>query len=936
MKRLTWILLFSALVASAQSIPGTDRLYLSGRGSDDAQPWDFFCTAGRNSGFWTTIRVPSCWEQEGFGTYDYGYEEKGRQPLFPQQLASDEGIYRREFVVPPEWKGRQVRIVFEGVLTDTHVSVNGTEVGPVHQGGFYQFSYDITNKLQYDRANKIEVRVRERSANESVNRAERSGDYWNFGGIFRPVYLESRPRDAIERVAIDARADGTFTADVFLTTGAGADSEITAQVRSLDGKEFGGAIQQAAPAGASTLRLTGKLANPRLWSAETPHLYTVDFALRRGSQPVHQIHQRFGFRTFEVRPSGGFYLNGHKLTIKGVNRHSFWPETGRTLSIQRHREDIQLMKEANMNAVRMSHYPPDAEFLDMCDEAGLYVLNELAGWQGAYDTPTGTRLIKQIVARDVNHPSILFWDNGNEGGENLEVDDEFAKHDPQGRPVLHPWGTFRGINTRHYRPYDVTAQLADEQNIFMPTEFLHGLYDGGHGAGLDDFWKIMGEKPRAAGGFLWSWADETIARMDQGGRLDPRRDLAPDGLVGPHLEKEGSYYTVRDIWSPVQIPISELPAGFSGTLPIRNRYDFLALSTCRFQWQLLRYAPPGTLKNLRTLLAHGTVNGPDVAPRSDGTLVLPLPERWRDADVLRLTAFDGSGRDIATWAWSLKQGIVPADEKSATSKAASTVADDAGSLVLTAGRVSVRISKSTGLLSGIVRDGRPFSLGNGPRVVAYGRDDRTFIPLPLEPARMEQIQSRQEGGAAIVEASYAGPVRKLRWTLQPNGDLQIDYVLRGPGMVEIYGLDFDYPEEKVKAKTWLGAGPYRVWQNRLRGPFIDQWDVDYNDTVPGETYVYPEFKGWFRDWRWVAYTTTEGRVAFLNDGSAKYFGAYSPRDGKVNPVINVPRLGLGIYHVIPATGTKGSRPEQLGPQSQPQNITGEVKGTLVIRMLDQW
>ena len=133
-------------------------------------------------------------------------------------------------------------------------------------------------------------------------------------------------------------------------------------------------------------------------------------------------------------------MSRNEPSKKGACRHSFWPETGRTLSLANQREDVRLMKEANMNAVRMSHYPPDVEFLDLCDEAGLYVLDELGGWQQHYDTPTGRKLIAEMVPRDVNHPSILFWDNGNEGGENQENDDEFAKYDPQQRP-----GRLRGF-----------------------------------------------------------------------------------------------------------------------------------------------------------------------------------------------------------------------------------------------------------------------------------------------------------------------------------------------------------------------------------------------------------------------------------------------------------------------------------------------------------
>lgn len=947
--RLVLRLLAASLLALAVSqlhLDGaplkTETLYLSGTGSHDAVTWDFFCTGGRNSGFWTKIAVPSCWEQQGFGTYDYGVELKPSKRLTTQQRVPDEqGLYRREFTVPAEWRGRVVRLVFDGVLTDTEVKLNGQPVGPVHQGGFYQFRHDITDKLLFDAPNLLEVAVSKHSANASINVAERMGDYWNFGGIFRPVRLEALPQQFIDRVAIDARADGAFRADVFLGGNLPAGNHVVAQIKTLAGEPVGAPLSAAVASGERQVTLRGQIPSPTTWTAETPNLYLVDVTLNAGTfaPSGHTLTQRFGFRTFEVRLGDGLYLNGRKVVLKGVNRHSFWPETGRTLSPERHREDVRLMKEANMNAVRMSHYPPDAEFLDLCDEAGLYVLDELSGWQGHYDTPTGRRLIAQMIARDVNHPSILFWDNGNEGGWNTENDDEFAKHDPQQRPVLHPGPlappfSFRGVNTRHYREYAETAAFTDGPDIFLPTEFLHGLFDGGHGAGLDDFWPLMSEKPHAAGGFLWSWMDEAVARTDENGRLDARRDLAPDGIVGPHHEKEGSFYTVREIWSPVQIPLRELPADFSGALPVRNRYDFLNLASVTFEWRLMKFAPPGAPLFHRTLLALGRFAGPDVAARADGELKLALPADWRDADVLFLTAIDARQRELWTWSWRWKSGAAAIGLAQETQSTV-TLAQNATEIVASVGRNTARFSPSTGRLISLERDGRPISLGNGPRLAAFRRNERVLQPVAPTTGKLVSLQAKMEGTSAVITVISEGGVRSARWTVAPTGDLRLDYEFDGPGTVDLLGIDFDYPEEKMKSKEWFGSGPYRVWANRLKGGSLWRWDTEYNDNIPGVTWQLPEFKGWFSRWEWIAFTTTEGRFAFLNDGGSPYVGVYSPRDGKNNPVLTLPRLGLGVYQVIPAIGTKGSLPSTLGPQGQPQNITGTMQGSLVIRLLDQ-
>jgi hypothetical protein len=171
------------------------------------------------------------------------------------------------------------------------------------------------------------------------------------------------------------------------------------------------------------------------------------------------------------------------------------------------------------------------------------------------------------------------------------------------------------------------------------------------------------------------------------------------------------------------------------------------------------------------------------------------------------------------------------------------------------------------------------------------------VPV-AEAGQLATFTTKRDGETQSVIATYTGALREVRWTVGPDGDVRLDYELKGPGLVDILGVDFDYPEEKMRSKEWLGNGPYRVWANRLRGGWLNRWDTEYNDPVPGLSWTYPEFKGWFSRWEWMAFTTTEGRFAFLNDGGQPYVGVYSPRDGKNNPVLNIPRLGLGVYQVI--------------------------------------
>lgn len=468
---------FLATTARGASPIETSRHYLSGTDKDSDVRWDFMCTSGRNSGKWTKIKVPSCWETQGFGTYYYGWEEP--------ENSTETGHYRHRFRAAKEWRGKSVSIVFEGSMTDTEVRINGKKAGATHEGGFYRFSYDISGLLDYGKTNTLEVSVKKCPANPSVYRAERQTDFWLFGGIYRPVYIEVKPTAHIESIAVDARADGTLSVRPYVN--GCDDGQVSVYVESIDGKRISDTATGPAD---STISLRVPSASP--WSHESPTLYRVVAELGKDGRTLHRVSEKTGFRTIEYRECDGFYLNGQRIIFKGVNRHCFWPESGRTLSRRISLDDALLIKEMNMNAVRMSHYPPDKEFLEICDSVGLLVIDELCGWQKKYDTPTARRLARAVVERDRNHPSVIMWANGNEGGWNTDADGDYAVYDLQKRPVIHPWERFSGTDTKHYPDYNYVVNSSTyDYDIYFPTEFMHGNFDGGAAASLSDFWEAM-------------------------------------------------------------------------------------------------------------------------------------------------------------------------------------------------------------------------------------------------------------------------------------------------------------------------------------------------------------------------------------------------------------------------------------------------------------
>lgn len=901
----------------------TQTIYLSGTDKDHTVDWDFFCTKGRKSGVWTKIPVPSCWELQGFGSYNYGHDKV---------RSDEEGLYRHRFRLPKEAAGKKVVIVFEASMTDTEVKVNGKLAGPVHQGAFYEFKCDITPLIKFSEENLLEVKVSKQSSNFSVNQAERVSDFWIFGGIFRPVYLQLLPQEHIERSALKAEMDGSFLVDVYISNPQRA-TAVEGQIITLDGKPVGKAFSSPINKSGEKTILTTRTANPVLWNPEKPHLYTLQLRLKEGTRTVHTTTERFGFRTVDLRPRDGIYVNGQKIKFKGVNRHSFYPSSGRTTSAALNVADVLLMKGMNMNAVRMSHYPPDKNFLDACDSLGLFVLDELTGWQKAYDTVVGRKLVKELVVRDVNHPSVIMWDNGNEGGNNLALDGDYHLYDPQHRPVIHPWEVFGGVDTRHYKPYDCCfeSQFYGKE-VFFPTEFQHGMFDGGHGAGLNDYWNAMMQNPLSAGGFLWSFSDEAVVRTDKNGELDADGTHGPDGILGPYREKEGSFYTIKEIWSPVYVDRKSITPQFDGKLRVENRYHYTNLEEVKFGWKLVNFPAPGTKEVGYNEAKRGVVASPDIAPDGVGHLTLNLPAGWQAHDALFLTATDVHNRELATWSWSLQTAKDAADklvDQNANAKA--TVEERDSVLVLSANGVVVSINRASGLIQAARNALTPLSLNNGP-VLAELKSGVT------------RAKHFAEGDNQIIDFTGTGDLKKLRYTMLPSGWLRVDYTYvptvqkeHPPTQFAYLGMTFNYPEEKVTGVRYLGRGPYRVWKNRMKGPQLGVWNKPYNNTMTGYKGDYPEFKGYYSELKWAVIENKEHPITVVSATDDLFLRLFTPevpqglidtRPGmmdRTHPPF--PSSSISFMHAIPPVGNKFMGPEKTGPEGQLNTYIRHEKGT---------
>ena len=915
MKKTLFILQIILFFFASISAQQTEIFYLSGKDAEAPVDWGFMVDKGMKANIQSKIPVPSNWELHGFGAYNYGHDNN----------KSDEtGFYKHYFKADKNWKNKTIVIVFEGSMTDTEVKINGKLAGPVHQGGFYRFAYDISELVHFDKDNLLEVKVNKVSSDKSIEIAERKSDYWVFGGIYRPVYLKILPKEHIERTAIDAKADGSFRLDVYFEGIKNAKS-IEARIIGTNGKKIGKTISAKIEKDKNFISIITKVSGQKNWTAESPNLYYVDISLKQKDKIIHTVCERFGFRTIEVREGKGIFLNGKIISLKGADRHSFWPTSGRALSRNQCYDDVILLKGMNMNAVRMSHYPPDTYFLDLCDEYGIYVLDELAGWQRpSYDTKPGKRLLKEMLTRDVNHPSILFWDNGNEGGWNKKLDNEFAKYDPQKRKVLHPWTLFSGIDTDHYERYASVQNKMKNGNVFMPTEHLHGLYDGGLGAGLDDFWKLMWGNPLNGGMFLWVFADEGVVRTDKEWIIDTDGNHAPDGILGPFHEKEASFYTIKEIWSPVYIETNnKLTDGFNGTIQVENRYDFTNLNQCTFKWQLIKYAEPKNFHGKNKVLATGYFQGPDIPARKKGLLKPGLPDNWKTSDAFVLTAYNKNNKEIHTWKWKIVANHTIINNTFSQGNSIPEISSKGNAIKVSTDDFSFSFSKKTGILKTVKNANKLIPFNEGPIFVS----DKKKENIQTKKLKINLSESKS---SQVIEISNHPDFDQLKWTIYGSGWLKVEYSYTIKDSLDYLGVSFNFPEADMLGMKCLGKGPYRVWKNRLKGQNIDVWQKNYSNFQLNTKWDYPVFPGYFANFSWAVFDTKDGYFTVMTENNDLFIRTFKQKDG-VKPKYTKmiwPEGDISFLHAIPAIGTKFQKAKTLGPQSLKFKADGSYLATL--------
>ncbi|THV37010.1 glycoside hydrolase family 2 TIM barrel-domain containing protein [Glycomyces buryatensis] len=553
---------------------------------------------------WDTLAVPSSWQMTGLpGETRYGAPAYTNTvypfPVDPPRVpdANPTGEYRRTFDLGADWPATgRTFLRFEGVDSCFAVWLNGIRLGD-GKGSRLATEFDATPHLKAGE-NTIAVRVHQWSAASYLE----DQDMWWLSGIYRSASLVHRPDAGIPDLFAHADFDHR-TGEGTLRVESDADGRVTVPELGIDI-----AIGESATVAVEP------------WTAETPRLY--DAVVASGTE---RVSLRIGFRTVKIE-DGLLKVNGKRILLRGVNRHEWDPDTGRTLSVETMRRDLEIMKRHNINAVRTSHYPPDKRFLDLCDELGVWVIDECdlethgfvhIGWKG---NPSGEPQwreayldrMRRTVERDKNHPAIIMWSLGNEShtGDNLAAMSEWAKGRDPGRPIHYEgdWDSgYVDVYSRMYADHAETDRIGQKTEAattdpaldahrrdeipFILCEYAHAMGNGP--GGLSEYQRLFEQYPRCQGGFVWEWIDHGIRRRNEDGTEffayggdfgEPLHDanFITDGLVFPDRTPSPGLLEYKKVIEPVQIAIS--PSG--QTVVITNGYDFTDTAHLRFTWSV--------------------------------------------------------------------------------------------------------------------------------------------------------------------------------------------------------------------------------------------------------------------------------------------------------------------------------------------------------------
>jgi len=863
----------------------------------DSRPTDFWKTGFNDKG-WDDIPVPGVWELHGYGDPIYvniGYAWRNQfenNPPFVPTENNHVGSYRKEIMVPASWKGKDIIAHFGSVTSNLYLWVNGKYVG-YSEDSKLEAEFNLTPYLKPGQKNLIAFQVFRWCDGTYLE----DQDFFRYSGVGRDCYLYARNKKRIEDIRVTPDLDGEYkngSLNIALTLKGSGKVNLT--LKDASGKEV--ANTQATKGNAII-----EVENPHKWTAETPYLYTL-YASLEGSNEV--IPVKVGFRKVEMK-NAQLLVNGQPVLIKGANRHELDPDGGYVISKERMIQDIQVMKQFNLNAVRTCHYPDNNFWYELCDQYGIYVVAEanIESHGMGYGEETLAKREDYALAhmernqrnvqRSFNHPSVIIWSLGNEAGygPNFEAAYDWIKAEDPSRLVQYEQAGKSGktdIYCPMYLGYNRCEEYSKDEQYQKPLiqcEYAHAM--GNSEGGFKEYWDIIRKYPKYQGGFIWDFVDQSVRWTGKNGKMiyayggDFNRFdasdqnfcdnglISPDRVPNPHMYEVGYFY--QNIWtSPVDIK--------KGEIGIFNEYFFRDLSAYYLEWQLLKDGK---------VMRSGRVENLDVAPQQTAQIKLPIGNTCQCAEWLLNVAYklkNTEGLLPVGHAVAKQQLVVnpykqPSMELKNQAKSnldivePTLVENDMRYLIVDGEHFRIEFDKMNGYLSkyqinglDLMKEGsylKP-NFWRAPTDNDFGaRLNWKYVVWKNPTIKLTSLQQRIVNQQAIIEADYELPEvsakLSLTYTINNEGAIKVTQKMTTDKDAKVanmfrFGMQMQMPRSFDKVE-YYGRGPVENYIDRKANADLGI----YRQSVAEQfyTYIRPQETGTKSDLRWWKTLNMAGR-----------------------------------------------------------------------------
>ena len=863
----------------------------------DSRPTDFWETGFNDKG-WDNIPVPGVWELHGYGDPIYvniGYAWRNQfenNPPFVPTENNHVGSYRKEIMVPASWKGKDIIAHFGSVTSNLYLWVNGKYVG-YSEDGKLEAEFNLTPYLKPGQKNLIAFQVFRWCDGTYLE----DQDFFRYSGVGRDCYLYARNKKRIEDIRVTPDLDGEYkNGSLNIALNLKGSGKVNLTLKDASGKEV-----------ANTQAIKGnaiiEVENPHKWTAETPYLYTL-YASLEGSNEV--IPVKVGFRKVEMK-NAQLLVNGQPVLIKGANRHELDPDGGYVISKERMIQDIQVMKQFNLNAVRTCHYPDNNFWYELCDQYGIYVVAEanIESHGMGYGEETLAKREDYALAhmernqrnvqRSFNHPSVIIWSLGNEAGygPNFEAAYDWIKAEDPSRLVQYEQAGKSGktdIYCPMYLGYNRCEEYSKDEQYQKPLiqcEYAHAM--GNSEGGFKEYWDIIRKYPKYQGGFIWDFVDQSVRWTGKNGKMiyayggDFNRFdasdqnfcdnglISPDRVPNPHMYEVGYFY--QNIWtSPVDIK--------KGEISIFNEYFFRDLSAYYLEWQLLKDGK---------VMRSGRVENLDVAPQQTAQIKLPIGNTCQCAEWLLNVAYklkntEGllpAGHTVAKQQLVVNPYKQPRMELKNQAKSnldivePTLVENDMRYLIVDGEHFRIEFDKMNGYLSkyqvnglDLMKEGsylKP-NFWRAPTDNDFGaRLNWKYAVWKNPTIKLTSLQQRIVNQQVIIEADYELPEvsakLSLTYTINNEGAIKVTQKMTTDKEAKVanmfrFGMQMQMPRSFDKVE-YYGRGPVENYIDRKANADLGI----YRQSVAEQfyTYIRPQETGTKSDLRWWKTLNMAGR-----------------------------------------------------------------------------